>query len=71
MKYHEIRDDVKKVKDELDALEDAEALIEESFGEGLKLFIGESLIDVDEDQAKAYHEKQTEEKQEELDNLND
>jgi len=29
-------------------------MIEESFGEGLKLFIGESLVDVDEDTAKSY-----------------
>lgn len=29
-------------------------MIEESFGEGLKLFIGETLVDADEDTAKAY-----------------
>lgn len=51
MKAHELRRDIKKIKDELDALEDASQMIEESFGEGLKLFIGESLIDVDEETA--------------------
>lgn len=29
-------------------------MIEESFGEGLKLFIGEALVDVDEETAKQY-----------------
>lgn len=37
-------------------------MIEESFGEGLKLFIGETLVDVDEDTAMKYQEKLTEEK---------
>ena len=54
MKVHELKGDVKKLKDELDALEDASQMIEESFGEGLKLFIGEALVDVDEDTAKEY-----------------
>ena len=38
-------------------------MIEESFGEGLKLFIGETLVDVDEDAAMKYQERLTEEKQ--------
>eukprot|EP00350_Pseudokeronopsis_sp_OXSARD2_P012456 CAMPEP_0170544776 /NCGR_PEP_ID=MMETSP0211-20121228/3414_1 /TAXON_ID=311385 /ORGANISM="Pseudokeronopsis sp., Strain OXSARD2" /LENGTH=75 /DNA_ID=CAMNT_0010848513 /DNA_START=164 /DNA_END=391 /DNA_ORIENTATION=- len=46
-------------------------MIEESFGEGLKLFIGESLIDVDEDSANELHAKFTEEKQNELEELKD
>jgi hypothetical protein len=54
MKAHELRGDIKKLKDELDALEDASQMIEESFGEGLKLFVGESLIDVDEETAKTF-----------------
>lgn len=54
MKAHEIRGDIKKLKDELDALEDASQMIEESFGEGLKLFVGESLIDVGEETAKEF-----------------
>jgi hypothetical protein len=62
MKCHELRADIKKLKEELDALEDASQIIEESFGEGLKLFIGEALVDVDEETAKAYQEKLSEEK---------
>ena len=57
MKAHEIRDDIKKIKEDLDALEDAGQIIEESFGEGLKIFIGESLVTVDEDTAKTFQEK--------------
>ena len=71
MKAHELKRDIKKLKDELDALEDASQMIEESFGEGLKLFIGESLVDADEDTAKAYQERISEEKQNELEELND
>lgn len=52
MKAQELRKDIKKVKEELDALEDASQMIEESFGEGLKLFIGEALVDVDEETAQ-------------------
>ncbi len=58
MRAHELRNDIKKLKEELDALEDAEMLIEESFGEGLKLFIGECLVDVDETKAQEYQENQ-------------
>ena len=54
MKAHELRRDIKKLKEELDALEDASQMIEESFGEGLKLFLGEALVDVDEDTAKEH-----------------
>ncbi len=54
MKSHEIKRDIKKLKEELDALEDASQMIEESFGEGLKLFIGEAMVDVDEETAKTY-----------------
>ena len=49
MKSHEYKKDIKKLKEDLDALEDASQMIEESFGEGLKLFIGECLVTVDED----------------------
>lgn len=38
-------------------------MIEESFGEGLMLFIGEALVDVDEDLARKYHEKMVEDVQ--------
>lgn len=54
MRAHDLRGHIKKLKDELDALQDAQQLIEESFGEGLKLFIGEALVDVDEETAQEY-----------------
>ena len=44
-------------------------MIEEAMGDPLKLFIGECLVDVDEDAATQYHEKLTEEKQEDLEKL--
>lgn len=40
-------------------------------GDPVKLFIGEALIDVDEAQAIAYQEKISEQKQEDLEKLND
>ena len=49
MKYHQIKEDIKKLKDELENLVDAQSLVEESMGDPLKLFIGEAFIDVDED----------------------
>jgi len=71
MRAHDLRDFIKKLRDELDALQDAQQLIEESFGEGLKLFIGEALIDVDEETATEYHEKLVEEKGDDLDKKKD
>ena len=38
----------------LDSLNDAEQAIEESFGNTIKLSIGETFVEVEEDQAKAY-----------------
>ena len=38
----------------LDSLNDAEQAIEENFGNTLKLSVGETFVEVDEDQAKAY-----------------
>lgn len=67
MRAHDLRGTIKKVTDEIDALQDAQQLIEESFGEGLKLFIGEALVDVDEETATAYQEKLIEEKSDILD----
>ena len=46
-------------------------MIEESMGEPLKLFIGECLVEVDEDAATQYQERITEEKTEELDQIMD
>jgi prefoldin subunit 4 len=71
MKAHELRRDIKKLKDDLDNLQDAQQMIEESFGEGLKIFIGEALVDVDEDTAQKYQEKLSDEKQQELEDMKD
>ena len=38
----------------LDSLADAEQAIEEGFGSTIKLSIGETFVEVEEDQAKAY-----------------
>ena len=71
MKYFLLKDEIKKLKEELENLVDAGSMIEEAMGDPVKLFIGEALIDVDEERAQQYHEKLTEEKQEELEQLND
>ena len=71
MRTHDLRRDIKKLRDDLDALQDAQQLIEESFGEGLKLFIGEALIDVDEDTATKYYEGLVEEKGDDLEKKKD
>jgi prefoldin subunit 4 len=71
MKAHELRGDIKRVKEQVDALQDAEQQIEESFGEGLKLSVGEALIDCDEETAMKYQQRLMEEAQEELERLND
>ena len=71
MKYHSLKEDIKKLKKDLENLEDAGNQIEESMGDPLKLFVGECFIDVDEDAATQYKEKMEEEKTEELDQLND
>ena len=69
MKYNEKKIEIKALKDELENLQDAMSSIEEAMGDPLKLFIGEALIDVDEDAATGYTEKITEEKQEQLEKL--
>ena len=38
----------------MDSLADAEQAIEEGFGSTIKLSIGETFVEVEEDQAKAY-----------------
>merc|ERR1719389_655020 len=55
----------------MNKLEDAGTAIEESFGEDLKLFVGECLVDVDEDAATKYQERMMEEKEAELEKLGD
>ena len=71
LKSHEIRGDIKKLKEEIDNLEDAAMEVEESFGEDIKLFLGECFISVNDEQGSAYVEKLTEAKQEEIDALQD
>ena len=42
------------MQENLDSIEDAEGAIEESIESTIKLSIGETFVEVDEDQAKAY-----------------
>lgn len=49
--------ELKKTKEILESLKDAEAAIEETFGEGIKLSIGETFVETDEEQSKEYVEK--------------
>lgn len=49
--------ELKKINEVLESLKDADAAIEESFGSGLKLTIGECFVVTDEDQAKEYVER--------------
>ena len=51
VKYHTVKMEIKALKDELENLQDAGSMIEESMGEPLKLFIGECLVDIDEEAA--------------------
>merc|ERR1719183_2130401 len=66
MKSHFMRSDIKGLKEEIDKLEDSLAIVEESFGEGLSLYVGECFVAADEDQATKYVEKVQEEKNQEL-----
>jgi len=69
MKYHDLKEDIKSLKEEMDNFVDAAGAIEETLGEdgALKLFLGEAMISVNEEAANAYVEQLTEEKQTELD----
>jgi hypothetical protein len=62
MRYTDIKADIKKLKEEIDNLEDANMLVEESMGEGLKLFMGECFVTVNEEQGSHYVSKIAEEK---------
>ena len=46
--------ELKELKEKLESLVDAEQAIEESFGSKIKLTIGETFFEADEDKAKAY-----------------
>ena len=73
MKYHDLKDDITKLKEELDNFADSTAAIEETLGEdgALKLFLGEAMVSVNEEAATAYVEQLQEEKQNELDEKQD
>ena len=73
MKYHDMQDDIKKIKEELESLMDATAAIDETLGEdgALKLFLGEAMISVNDETATSYIEQLQEEKQTELDEKRD
>ena len=62
LKAHELRQEMKKIKEELDNLEDAAMTVEESMGEDIKLFLGECFVTVDEDQGTNSVQKVVEEK---------
>ena len=53
MKFHDLQDEIKKLKEEIDNLVDAAQQVEEALGEegALKLFMGEAFIAVDDEQA--------------------
>ena len=69
MKYHDLKEDIKKLKEDLDNFVDAIGAIDETLGEdgALKLFLGESMVAVNDEAATAYVEQLQEEKQTELD----
>lgn len=73
MKYHDLQDDITKLKEELENLVDATAAIDETLGEegALKLFMTEAMVSVTDEAATAYVEQLQEEKQNELDEKRD
>lgn len=66
MHLQELKADKKKKQDELDAIEDSFLAVEESFGEGLLLAMGEVFVEANEDSAKEFLDKALEEKKMEL-----
>jgi prefoldin subunit 4 len=71
MQLQELKADKKKKQEELDAIEDSFLAVEESFGEGLLLAMGEVYISADEDLAKEFLDKALEDKKMELENVED
>jgi uncharacterized coiled-coil protein SlyX len=59
MKYADMQEDVKKLKEELDNLVDAIGAIDETLGEdgALKLFMSEAMIGVNDEAATQYVEQ--------------
>ena len=68
---HQLKFDIKKTKDEIENLQDAASMVEEAMGDPIKLFIGDALVDVDEEAGTNYVEKLIDEKQELLDKQTD
>lgn len=68
MKYTDLKEEVKKLKEEQDNFIDAISAIEETLGEEghLKLFLGEAMVAVNDEAATTYVEQIQEEKQSEL-----
>ena len=73
MKHHELKDDIEKLKEELENLVDAIQAIDETLGEegALKLFMTEAMVSVSDEAATSYVEQLQEEKQNELDEKRD
>ena len=71
LKVHELRGEIKKMKEETDNLEDAQGLVDEAMGDELKLFLGECFVTVSEEQAGEFVANLTEKKQEEIDERQD
>ena len=69
LKYHDLKNDITKLKEEMDNFVDAVGAIDETLGEdgALKLFLGEAMVAVTDDAANSYVEQLQEEKQTELD----
>ena len=68
---HQLKYEIKKTKDEIENLQDAASMVEEAMGDPIKLFIGDALVDVDEEAGTNYVEKMIEEKQEQLEKQTD
>lgn len=64
MKYHDLQEDITKLKEELENLIDAVAAIDETLGEdgALKIFLGEAMVAVTDEAATGYVEQLQEEK---------
>jgi len=71
MKTHFIQNDIKVAKEELEKLEDASGMVEELMGDQCYLFVGESFVAAEEDQAANYLEKMKEELTDGIENKSD
>ena len=64
LKFHDMKNDITKLKEEMDNFVDAVGAIDETLGEdgALKLFLGEAMVAANEEEATAYVEALQEEK---------